>query len=244
MYKKIFGTQYSSSIDISPSKDIWNIIEEYIYENHIVLYKKYFRGIKMHAIVNVENPFEYCLNNSYIHKLYVIANFIRNITDPKDNCIKECGLSIYDNILNIISEYPTVSLSELIKVSESEKEKKKEEKEGEELLYVMFLSTNVPKKKHNIIKVLFENEDYSSRNKRFENMFFRKYICPFYYFWDCISIWNKYKLRKMINIDKNNFLKYYFFKICDDKIFSDVGDKSFVILGKEKLCDVNLVFKQ
>lgn len=114
-------------------------------------------------------------------------------------------------------------------------------KDGQ-LIFKIFSGNYTYLTQFDIIRTLFNNEDYSVSNKTIENLIFRKYVCSFYNHWDKLKLFEKYEMRNRIVINKSNFHKYYFYKICDAKIFTDIGDKMFKDPREKKLCDVKFVF--
>lgn len=78
------------------------------------------------------------------------------------------------------------------------------------------------------------------------NIILRKIIYPFFNYWDNLSFFEKFETKIILTIlfrySKQNNFQYYFYKLCDPYLITDVGDKSYKLMKKTNLCDVRFIF--
>lgn len=234
MNKKIYGFPQYEELS---KKDSY-CLGKRIYSNDD--YNK--KTIDVNNIICLANPFRYCFDNNNITKYNIFFRYANNCFYENQRLTK---LNIEDYLFKVYEFISNISRFSIrsIQTDNMVGGKYIKSKKLCKIYFLYFNKNNNPRSSFNVIKLLFENDDYTKNNTSIENVIFRKYIYPFFHYWDNLPLHEKYKLRKKIKLVKNNFLQYYFYKICDSDLFVDIGDNMFNILEDKKLADINFLFQ-
>lgn len=242
MYKQLFGFPQYSPISIQDGKEIICFIYK-IYGEDI---RTYYSKTDIFDIITLVNPFNSAFNENKELQVCFYLNNIFNMYQSKKVFVPlEDGGVIASSIVDSCI-YPDSFIYHRLTVAKfNTLTNLKYDKIPKYFLNLssMMLGSSI---NFNCIKWLFGNEDYSSRNNTLENTILRRCIFPFYFLWDNLSIFGKHEMMKKIkmNTNKINHAQYYFYKICDSKMFKDIGDKMFVIVKNKNLTDILLKFKK
>lgn len=241
MYKQIFGFPQYTPISKQHSIKILN----FVFETKEKEIKNYYKDLDVEKIIKLNNPFNSAFNGKEELMLCFYLNYIFNMKkEVKEFDIINDGRIVVSNIINCF-------LSPCSRTYYNETRAKFNANNNlcnsnqTNINSFLFINMTIMKSiNFNVIKWLFENEDYSTKNTTIENRILRRCIFPFYFFWDFCNKYTRYELLKKIKINKINHAQYYFYKICDSKMFEDVGDKMFTLLKKEKLLDLQFTFSK